>query len=210
MVERDLTRTERRRLDTRRRLCEAVIDLLVDGEDQPLTSRAVASRADVAIGTFYNHFEDVEAAIREALRPLFDRWNQLQPNLATTTDDIPAALGVALARFIRVLQTDPRLWLALRRAGWDLSGFGDGTVVQQLIDSGIGVPAGEGAAERAAQLTRRLLLSMVDEVLNNADRPELPTQLGRVAGAALITDTAALQRLVASLDEEYRHLREAG
>ena len=69
------TRTERRKRETHERLLDTILELIMDGEQ--LSTRLIAERADVAVGTFYNHFDDVEGAIDEAFGPLrrkFDGW----------------------------------------------------------------------------------------------------------------------------------------
>lgn len=114
------TRTERRKRETHRRLLDAVLALIM-AEGQPgLTTRSIANHADVAVGTFYNHFEDVDAAIDEAFAPLrrkFDTWVGM-----VTESDNPMRTGCeVVALFLRDVETEPDLWRASRRAGWNYS-----------------------------------------------------------------------------------------
>ena len=82
-------------------------------------------------------------------------------------------------------------------------------IVRRFIDLGVGVdPADDGAA-RAAELSARLLTALIDDILDPDERPRLPAQMGRVIGAAVITDPAALERLVAALEVEYARLTDS-
>ena len=49
-------------------LADAVYDLIVERGDEAFSVTDIAQRADVAQGTFYNHFHDKEEAIDAALR----------------------------------------------------------------------------------------------------------------------------------------------
>lgn len=67
----ELNRTERRWLATHRELLDATIDeLLTDAT--ALSANTIAQRADRAAGTFFNHFDSVDAAVTEALQPVID------------------------------------------------------------------------------------------------------------------------------------------
>ena len=100
-----LTRTERRRQETHEALRTAVVDLLLR-EDQPrLTSRLVAEEADVAVGTFYNHFDSIEEAIDASLTPLTELILSSAQG-ALEPDDPTEGLGILIARFIDDLVTN--------------------------------------------------------------------------------------------------------
>ena len=59
-----MNRAERKRLATHARLIDAVRELLADSSVDGLVGHDVTERADVALGTFYNHFEDKLSAVR--------------------------------------------------------------------------------------------------------------------------------------------------
>ena len=63
-----LTRTERRKIATHDALLDAVRDLMIEHVGPEFTVTDVTDLADVAQGTFYNHFEDRDAAIRAAVQ----------------------------------------------------------------------------------------------------------------------------------------------
>ncbi len=63
----ELNRTERRRRETHHSLLEATLRLLIDEGVAGFSVTDVVDRADVAGGTFYNHFGDRDEAIREVV-----------------------------------------------------------------------------------------------------------------------------------------------
>ncbi len=69
---------------TRRRVIEALIDLVEAGDPHPSAQR-VASRAGVALRTVYHHFEDIDALRATANRLHFDQHlrmlNDVDPGL---------------------------------------------------------------------------------------------------------------------------------
>ena len=111
------SRTERRRRATHEQLRSAVVELLTSGEPLPLTSKIIAEAADVAVGTFYNHFQSVDVAVDDALSPLQDVVNAALATIVETADPVEG-LGIAVARLIHELRTDPEKWVAARRVGW--------------------------------------------------------------------------------------------
>ncbi|MGE4426659.1 MAG: TetR/AcrR family transcriptional regulator [Solirubrobacteraceae bacterium] len=62
------SRTERRRTETRRRLIEAGRAVISERGVAGLRITDVTERADVALGSFYNHFESKEALVDEVVR----------------------------------------------------------------------------------------------------------------------------------------------
>ncbi len=204
-----LTRTERRRQETHEALRTAVVDLLLR-EDQPrLTSRLVAEEADVAVGTFYNHFDSIEEAIDASLTPLTELILSSAQG-ALEPDDPTEGLGILIARFIDDLVTNPRQWVAARRAGFTVEPVQEGLMAQRFIELGVGVPDEPGAAFKAAKITGRVMTTLIDEFTAEDASPRLPEQAGRMIGAGLITDAEALERMVAALTAETERLSAEG
>ncbi|HEX3705078.1 MAG TPA: TetR/AcrR family transcriptional regulator [Mycobacteriales bacterium] len=99
------TRTDRRRERTRARLTEATRALITEKGVSGLRINEITERADVALGSFYNHFESkediVDAVVTESLRELAEA-------LATGAVDDPAELvSVAIRRFVGLAYDDP-------------------------------------------------------------------------------------------------------
>lgn len=64
---------------TRRRLAEAMIALLEEGNPQP-SAREIAKRAGVSLRLVFHHFDDMEQVLRAAVAVQVERhWNRLRP-----------------------------------------------------------------------------------------------------------------------------------
>jgi AcrR family transcriptional regulator len=99
------TRTDRRRERTRARLTEATRALITEKGVSGLRINEITERADVALGSFYNHFESkeeiVDAVVTDSLRELAEA-------LATGAVEDPAELvSVAIRRFVGLAYDDP-------------------------------------------------------------------------------------------------------
>lgn len=101
------TRSDRRRERTRSRLTAATRALIAEKGVAGLRINEITERADVALGSFYNHFaskeEIVEAVVADSLRELADA-------LATRSDedqDVADLVSTAVRRFIRLAYDDP-------------------------------------------------------------------------------------------------------
>ncbi|MCW3016293.1 MAG: transcriptional regulator, TetR family [Solirubrobacterales bacterium] len=101
------TRTDRRRERTRTRLTDATRALITEKGVGGLRISEITDRADVALGSFYNHFDSkeeiVEAVVTDSLRELAEA-------VATRTgeDQDPAELvSAAIRRFVRLAYDDP-------------------------------------------------------------------------------------------------------
>ncbi|HEX3899313.1 MAG TPA: TetR/AcrR family transcriptional regulator [Mycobacteriales bacterium] len=99
------TRTDRRRERTRARLTEATRALITEKGVAGLRINEITERADVALGSFYNHFESkediVDAVVTDSLR-------ELAETLATGSVEDPAELvSVAIRRFVGLAYDDP-------------------------------------------------------------------------------------------------------
>jgi AcrR family transcriptional regulator len=68
-----LTRHERRRRETRQRLIQATLDLVLEKGYGSVTVQDVTDRADLGRGTFYIHFKDKDEVLWAAFRELFEQ-----------------------------------------------------------------------------------------------------------------------------------------
>jgi AcrR family transcriptional regulator len=59
----NLTRHQRRRMRTRKKLKQATFELLLEKGYEPLSVKSITERADLGRGTFYLHFKDREDAV---------------------------------------------------------------------------------------------------------------------------------------------------
>jgi AcrR family transcriptional regulator len=65
------TRHERRRLQTRKRLIESTLELVLEKGFESISIQDITERADLGRGTFYIHFKDKEDVVWTAFRDLF-------------------------------------------------------------------------------------------------------------------------------------------
>jgi len=101
------TRRERKRTRTRTELVAATRGLIVEKGVAGLRIDQITERADVALGSFYNHFgskdEIVEAVVEEAIEGLVEAITAR----STRLPDAEEAAIVPLRRFVRLAYDDP-------------------------------------------------------------------------------------------------------
>jgi AcrR family transcriptional regulator len=71
-----LTRHERRRLQTRKLLMQATLELVLEKGYDAISIQEITDRADLGRGTFYIHFRDKEEVVWTAFRDLFQALEQ--------------------------------------------------------------------------------------------------------------------------------------
>jgi AcrR family transcriptional regulator len=106
------SRGTRRRQATRRKLTDAAGALIAEKGVAGLRIQELTGRADVALGSFYNHFASKEELVEAVVTDTIDaRAQAIVADLAAITD--PArAVSFATRRVIRIAYEDPDLaWL---------------------------------------------------------------------------------------------------
>src|SRR5919108_6418888 len=97
------TRAERRRAETRERITDAALGLLLEEGASKLRLSDVADRADVAFGSLYTYFENkeaiVDAVVAKALSGLIDA-NRAD---AERYDDPAEEVAAASRRVVRIV-----------------------------------------------------------------------------------------------------------
>ena len=99
------TRTDRRRERTRGKLTDATRELIAEKGVSGLRIQEITERADVALGSFYNHFDSkeavVEAVIAESLQGITETL------AAAPLEDAAELVSVAVRRFVGLAYSDP-------------------------------------------------------------------------------------------------------
>ena len=117
----NMNRAERRRIETHQRLFEALRDELATSGLDATTVQAVTDRADVALGTFYNHFEDKEAAIRALADVELAAIRTARGGLEGHSEELPRFMTTTFATVAHKASVDRR-WIrfldALVQGGW--------------------------------------------------------------------------------------------
>jgi AcrR family transcriptional regulator len=114
--------------DRRKRILDATIALASKGGFDAVQMRAVAERADVALGTLYRYFPSKIHLLVSALAREFERANQNFERKTIAGDTPPDRVMYVLGRTTRSLQRDPNLTEALTRAFM----FADASVANEI------------------------------------------------------------------------------
>ncbi|MGX1668107.1 TetR/AcrR family transcriptional regulator [Streptomyces sp. NPDC055400] len=135
-------RFERRRAETRGALVRAARQILAESGDTSPSIQAIAERADVGFGSFYNHFasktELFDAAVVDALEEFGRSFDE---SLAAIDD--PAELVAAGFRLsARMADSHPELMQVLRRRGLEHLHSDRGLTPRALRDLEVGMASG--------------------------------------------------------------------
>jgi AcrR family transcriptional regulator len=102
--------------DRRRRILEATIALASKGGFDAVQMRAVAERADVALGTLYRYFPSKIHLLVSALAGQFEQTQAMVSRKPVPGDTAADRVIYVLKRATRGMQGDPQLTEALTRA----------------------------------------------------------------------------------------------
>ncbi|MCL8013298.1 TetR/AcrR family transcriptional regulator [Streptomyces sp. AS02] len=135
-------RFERRRAETRQALVRAARQILAETGDTSASIQAIAERADVGFGSFYNHFESkaelFDAAVKDALEELGQTFDEHLEGI-----DDPAELVAAGFRLsARMADSRPELMQVLRHRGLAHIHSDSGLAPRALRDLEVGVASG--------------------------------------------------------------------
>jgi AcrR family transcriptional regulator len=114
--------------DRRRRILDATIALASKGGFDAVQMRAVAEKADVALGTLYRYFPSKIHLLVSALGREFEQANGAFDRRIIPGDTAHERVMYVLSRTTRSLQRDPNLTEALTRAFM----FADASVANEI------------------------------------------------------------------------------
>ncbi|KPI30714.1 TetR/AcrR family transcriptional regulator [Streptomyces sp. NPDC048253] len=137
-----LNRFERRRAETRQALVRAARQILAETGDTSASIQAIAERADVGFGSFYNHFESktdlFDAAVKDALEELGQAFDEHLQGI-----DDPAELVAAGFRLsAHLADTRPELMQVLRHRGLGHIHSDTGLAPRAVRDLEVGIASG--------------------------------------------------------------------
>lgn len=136
------SRFERRRATTRRALVRAARQILAESGETSASIQAIAERADVGFGSFYNHFESKPELFDAAVVDALEEFGQAFDERLRDIDD-PAELVAAGFRLsARMADTHPELMQILRRRGLGHIHSETGLAPRALRDLELGVATG--------------------------------------------------------------------
>ncbi|MFE0250164.1 TetR/AcrR family transcriptional regulator [Streptomyces sp. NPDC059010] len=139
-------RFERRRAETRQALVRAARQILAETGDTSVSIQAIAERADVGFGSFYNHFESKTELFEAAVVDALEEFGQTFDERLTGIDD-PAELVAAGFRLsARMADSHPELMQVLRRRGLGYLHSENGLASRALRDLEAGMTSGRFTA----------------------------------------------------------------
>ncbi|MEU1517094.1 TetR/AcrR family transcriptional regulator [Streptomyces sp. NPDC005811] len=139
-------RFERRRAETRQALIRAARRILAETGDTGVSIQAIAERADVGFGSFYNHFASKTELFDAAVVDALEEFGQAFDARLTGIDD-PAELVAAGFRLsARMADSHPELMQVLRRRGLGYLHSENGLATRAVRDLELGLASGRFTA----------------------------------------------------------------
>src|ERR687887_2416323 len=132
--------------DRRKRILDATIALAAKGGYDAVQMRAVAERADVALGTLYRYFPSKIHLLVSGLSREFERAQDKLERTAIPGDTPAERLMFVLGRNTRLMQRDPHLTEAMVRAFMfaDTSAAAEveqvGRLMENMFAKAMGIP----------------------------------------------------------------------
>jgi len=172
MSARPNNRFEWRRAKTHRALIRAAREILAETGDSNASIQTIADRADVGVGSFYNHFESKEELFDAAVADALEEFGQVIDEQLAGADD-PAELvagGFRLAA--RIADSHPELMSVLRHRGVSQIHSDRGIAPRALRDLQRGIEAGRFAPidpVYALSGTSGAILSLVELRISRPD-----------------------------------------
>lgn len=114
------SRQQRRRLRTRALLIDAARRVMSEKGVDATSLRDIASAADLALGTFYNHFDSKDAVVDAIVDQAVERLGEGLDRLSAEMDDPAEVFAVSFRHTLRSVELDP-VWgwfvVRVKRAG---------------------------------------------------------------------------------------------
>lgn len=120
ILEKDLTRFERRKASTRAKIIEAAERLMRDRGGDAVTIQDITDAADVGHGTFYLHFKNKWDVLRPLIARLSEQVHEKVDLAARGTTDPALRQALGLRLLLRAIVADP-LWSWYARSGMAFS-----------------------------------------------------------------------------------------
>ncbi|OQR64536.1 TetR family transcriptional regulator [Streptomyces maremycinicus] len=166
-------RFERRRAETRGALVRAARQILAETGDTSASIQAIAERADVGFGSFYNHFASKAELFDAAVVDALEEFGQTFDERLAGIDD-PAELVAAGFRLsARMADSHPELMQVLRRRGLAHIHSANGLAARALRDVQVGLASGRFLALDPTIALTALGGTLLSLVELRFSRPEL-------------------------------------
>ena len=145
--------------DRRKRILDATLALASRGGYDAVQMRAVAERADVALGTLYRYFPSKIHLLVSALARELERTQDRTERIPLPGDTPYDRLMFILSRMTKAMQRDPQLTEAMTRAFMfaDASAAAEVDTVGRLMDRMIARAITDGAATEEQLAVARVI-----------------------------------------------------
>ena len=118
--------------ERRRRILDATLALAAKGGYEAVQMRAVAEKAEVAVGTLYRYFPSKVHLLVSALAREFRRLDQRTERSAPPGDTAQERMKIVVEKITKAMQRDPNLTEAMTRAFM----FADASVANEVEEVG--------------------------------------------------------------------------
>ncbi|MEU1933390.1 TetR/AcrR family transcriptional regulator [Streptomyces coeruleorubidus] len=166
-------RFERRRAETRQSLVRAARQILADTGDTSASIQAIAERADVGFGSFYNHFASKAELFDAAVVDALEEFGQAVDEHLRETEDPAELVAAGLRLSARMVDSHPELMRVLRHRGLGHIHSDRGLAPRALRDLERGVAEGRFVAVDPTVALSALGGSLLSLVELRFTRPEL-------------------------------------
>ncbi|MGC0397485.1 AcrR family transcriptional regulator [Streptomyces sp. SAI-126] len=139
-------RFERRRAETRGALVRAARQILAESGDTSASIQAIAERADVGFGSFYNHFDSKAELFETAVIDALEEFGQAFDERLTGIDDPAELLAAGFRLSARMADSHPELMQVLRRRGLGHIHSDNGLSRRAMRDLQVGIASGRFTA----------------------------------------------------------------
>lgn len=137
-----LSRLERRKAQTRRKLIDAARAMLADDTAGGASIQDITDAADVGFGSFYNHFTSKTELFTVAVEDVLEEIGQLLDRLGADVDDPAVVFADSVRRAVRICLARPELARVLVRHGVSYLDSDRGLAPRALRDITNGIAAG--------------------------------------------------------------------
>lgn len=120
----------------------AARQILAESGDTSASIQAIAERADVGFGSFYNHFDSKAELFETAVIDAFEEFGQAFDERLTGIDDPAELLAAGFRLSARMADSHPELMQVLRRRGLGHIHTGNGLARRALRDLQVGIASG--------------------------------------------------------------------
>ncbi|WP_180303990.1 TetR/AcrR family transcriptional regulator [Streptomyces sp. JV178] len=179
-------RFERRRAETRRALVRAARQILAETGDTSASIQAIAERADVGFGSFYNHFESKTELFDAAVVDALEEFGQNFDERLAGIDDPAELLAAGFRLSARMADSHPELMQVLRRRGLGHIHSDNGLTRRAVRDVQAGLASGRFTAVEPVVALSALGGTLLSLVELRFARPEVDGDEAAVSLAEMV------------------------